>query len=175
MKSIDFGEQLKAERLKRGMSQHEMADELGVGQTTVALWETGKYKPTQANKARFGLWLEEGKKPGEREGAKEKDDFASRVIRLRAKYRVSQKELGEALGFSKTTILSWERGMTMPSAMHLECLKEWERNQEEVEYGHSLLEGGSEGGVGFKKQKAEISKQRAFLDIKIPKRLRKKT
>ncbi len=174
MKSIDFGTQLKAERLKKGLSQCEMAVELGVGQTTVALWETGKFKPTQANKARFRLWSEEGKKAGDCDNKKEKDSFALRVLMLRAKYRVSQRNLGEALGFSKTTILSWEKGMTMPSPMHMECLREWERNQEEVEYGHSMLEGSGGGGVGFKKEKAEISKQRAFLDYKIPKRLRKK-
>jgi transcriptional regulator with XRE-family HTH domain len=36
---------LKAEREDRNLSQHELADKLGVAANTVSRWETGTYKP----------------------------------------------------------------------------------------------------------------------------------
>ena len=40
-----IAEQIKSARRKLGISQTELAKKLGVGQSTVAMWETGKNKP----------------------------------------------------------------------------------------------------------------------------------
>lgn len=49
---------IKALRQHMGLSQGEMADELGVRQQTVSEWETGAYAPSRASSKHLGLVAE---------------------------------------------------------------------------------------------------------------------
>ena len=49
---------IKALRQHMGMSQGELADELGVRQQTVSEWETGAYAPSRATSKHLGLVAE---------------------------------------------------------------------------------------------------------------------
>lgn len=40
-----FHENLKAARLKKGLSQQEVADMVGIAKSTYSMWETGKREP----------------------------------------------------------------------------------------------------------------------------------
>ena len=40
-----FHENLKAARLKKGLSQQEVADQVGVAKSTYSMWETGNREP----------------------------------------------------------------------------------------------------------------------------------
>ena len=40
-----FHENLKAARLKKGMSQQDVADALGIAKSTYSMWETGNREP----------------------------------------------------------------------------------------------------------------------------------
>ena len=44
-----MGDKIRALREARGMSQLELAEALGLRQSAIALWETGKNEPTAFN------------------------------------------------------------------------------------------------------------------------------
>ncbi|MCA9918669.1 MAG: helix-turn-helix transcriptional regulator [Anaerolineales bacterium] len=52
------GGMIKALRQHMGLSQGELADELGVRQQTVSEWETGAYEPSRASSKHLGLVAE---------------------------------------------------------------------------------------------------------------------
>ena len=56
-------DKIRALREARGMSQTELAEALGVDQTTVSAWETGKAEPTIFNLRRLADIL--GVSPGD--------------------------------------------------------------------------------------------------------------
>ena len=46
---MEFGKLLKKLREKEGISQRELAKELGVGKTTVSVWESGLTEPNMTS------------------------------------------------------------------------------------------------------------------------------
>lgn len=54
-----FPERLKAYRMLKGLTQRELAQELGVDPTTVMKWETGKSKPMPEAQERVEKILDE--------------------------------------------------------------------------------------------------------------------
>ena len=42
---MTFGEKIREERLKAGLTQQQLADRLKVGNNQISQWETGKRKP----------------------------------------------------------------------------------------------------------------------------------
>ncbi len=58
-----MGAKIRQFRERLGMSQKQLADALGLNQSAVALWETGKTTPTNQNLIRLADIL--GCKPGD--------------------------------------------------------------------------------------------------------------
>ncbi len=52
---------LKEERIKRELTQFQMACEMGVGYNTYVTWETGRAKPNFENELKIKKFLEENK------------------------------------------------------------------------------------------------------------------
>ena len=48
-----FGEHLRAARLHAGLTQRELAEQVGVGQQVVSSWESGRKKPGRKERARI--------------------------------------------------------------------------------------------------------------------------
>ena len=63
MNDFEFGNYIYERRCKAGMTQAEMAEQLGVTNKAVSKWETGKSKPTTNTLRKmavlFGLSIEE--------------------------------------------------------------------------------------------------------------------
>ena len=53
-----FGERLRLLRKKKGLSQSELAEELGVAMDTVSIWELGKRMPEEKTIKRIALYFE---------------------------------------------------------------------------------------------------------------------
>lgn len=58
-----MGEKIREFRERKGMSQKELAEALGLNQSAIALWETGRTEPTAFNIRRLADLL--GVTPGE--------------------------------------------------------------------------------------------------------------
>jgi len=56
-----YGYQIRHERQARGLSQDELARELGVATGTVARWEQGGAEPTGLYRQKVEEWLSDGK------------------------------------------------------------------------------------------------------------------
>lgn len=46
---IEFANNLKCLRIEKGLTQPELAAELGVSRGMISFWENGKYEPTATN------------------------------------------------------------------------------------------------------------------------------
>lgn len=58
-----MGDKIRALREARGLSQNDLAEALGINQSTVSNWERGKIEPTLFNVRRLANIL--GVEPGE--------------------------------------------------------------------------------------------------------------
>jgi transcriptional regulator with XRE-family HTH domain len=57
--SNDFRDWVRNVRLRKGLTQDELAEGVGVSQTTVSQWESGRNKPTLANLKALSNFLHE--------------------------------------------------------------------------------------------------------------------
>lgn len=54
----DIGARLRLERERRGKTQYEVAEEIGVRALEVSRWERGVTEPSGRNVVRINAWLE---------------------------------------------------------------------------------------------------------------------
>lgn len=121
-------ELLKRERIKKGMSQQELADVIGVKEQSIYNWESGTYEPCEENIVSLShvfnmditcFLIKEHIEP------KKKRKINHRFIRdLRLKYKYSQEEFGSLLDINKTTISKWESGKKGISKKNLQKIAE---------------------------------------------------
>ena len=64
-----FADSLREARRALGLTQHELAAELGVHHITIAFWETGSQRPGRFARAFVERWLEEAQSKTETGGA----------------------------------------------------------------------------------------------------------
>ena len=114
-----FAERIRELRKERGLNQRELAEALGVVNTTVSIWERGEREPETATKKKisdyFGVSLAYllGENTGEGK-SKGSASFAQRLRELRREKGFTQEELAEKLGVTKSKIFEWERGIRVP-------------------------------------------------------------
>lgn len=121
---------MRDERRLRKMSQLKAARILGVTSNTITYWETGKRKPTRRNRARINKWLE-----GESfEGRKfVLMTYAVKMRKMRSLRRITLSEFSRSIGIGVSTISNWENGVSKPSEMNLQSIKEWEMDNPALE------------------------------------------
>ena len=117
----EIGDQIRNERLRRGITQQELADHLAVGVDTVHYWERGVRTPQPHFLSKLRGWFGESV-PGHTVGI---EGVGDRLRNERIRRGMTQRELADHLGVYKPVISKWERGLTTPRPHYLLKLREW--------------------------------------------------
>ncbi len=100
-------------REAKGLSRREVAVMLGVGESSVFLWERGGHAPRPEVQARVERLLDDRSV----ELPRSAPPLSGKAIRaFRRRHRWSRSRLAKALGVSEATVHGWESGNTRPSA-----------------------------------------------------------
>ena len=104
-----LGDHLRKRRLDLGLLQREMADRLGVDETTVHNWETNRTSPQLCFIPRIIAFL--GYSPYDTQSG----TLGKRIVGRRCVMGLTQKELARRLGIDPSTVRRWESGIGQPS------------------------------------------------------------
>lgn len=126
-----FHEKLKVLRKKKGLTQQEVADKIGINRPSYLNWEKGRREPSFENLSMLacifdvsidyllGDYLEISKERyleiKESGLMKTSNVFPQRLKELRLKKRLTQIELGEKVGVKQSTFTNWENGKREPN------------------------------------------------------------
>lgn len=128
----DFGKRIKELRTKKGLTQSEFAERLGIHLQTVSKWERGISEPDISAlggiSVVLGVSLERLTETGDGDSVYS-DGFdaaalGKKIARLRRRRDESQSALASAAGVSTDTVSKWERGVVCPSISGLAFLAE---------------------------------------------------
>lgn len=167
---MNTGEKIKALRKKHGLTLEEVGNAVGVGKSTVRKWETGMIANMRRDKiadlakalhttpAYLMGWEENSTQEQEANADPELSDrlkelrkkFSERLRLLRTTSGLSQRELAQKIGVSKSSINMYERGEREPGFETLESVADLFRV--DINY---LLGRSDDPHSGTKKQAAE--------------------
>lgn len=111
------GEHLKKKRMDLKLLQSDLAKILGVCTDCVTYWENNRSKPQIQHFPAIQLFL------GYSLVRFDEKKFEGRLKEYRWRKGLSQKRLGEMLGVDASTVGSWEKGKSVPSACNLKELE----------------------------------------------------
>ncbi len=115
-------------RLKRGITQEELAERLGVEKASIYNWEVGKVIPRMKHLKKLSEIFEVPVYDLLREGPVGNIFNSSAVMGkiklLRKMHGLSQKELADRVGVTVGAVSKWERGLSLPDKVHLKKLSE---------------------------------------------------
>ncbi|MDG4982873.1 helix-turn-helix domain-containing protein [Lactococcus lactis] len=121
-----FAEQLKTLRKINGLTQKELAENVGVQQGAINKWESGKTEPNIEMLVRLAEcfdvsldYLMGGKMKNITE------EFSLCLKKLRMKRKLSQKQIAEKLMISQQQYSKWESGIITPNAETLVRLADY--------------------------------------------------
>ena len=126
-----FAPRLYTARKNKKMTQKQLADQLGVQQGQISLYETDKDEPPVVVKERIAELLDvsldflNGRTPDESGHLSDLDTsltMAHRIKVIRTYYQKSQMDFAHDLGISQSALSSLENGSTSPSAEVLQKL-----------------------------------------------------
>ena len=120
-------DEIKALRLRLGLSQKEMAKRVGVSLNSVGFWESGRSAPGSANRealaalakatgAQVDVRPGRDRKAGATKSGEGADQglTADEIREARKALGLSQKKLADKLGVSMNSVSNWETGATKP-------------------------------------------------------------
>ena len=126
-----FAQRLYTARKNKKMTQKQLADQLGVQQGQISLYETDPDEPPVVVKERIAELLDvsldflNGRTPDESGHLSDLDTsltMAHRIKVIRTYYQKSQMDFAHDLGISQSALSSLENGSTSPSAEVLQKL-----------------------------------------------------
>jgi len=120
----NYGERLKALRLRKGLKLSELAEMAGVWPETISNWENCKTHPLPYLLSKVTAILEvddEHILDGEINILASK--LGRRLVRYRAENDLSQKDLASYLGVNRDTLSGWELGKGNPNMKNIEKLR----------------------------------------------------
>ena len=117
----EIGDRIRNERLRRGMTQQELADHFAVGVDTVHCWEDGLKTPQPHYLRRLREWFGESV-PGHTVGI---EGVGDRLRNERLRRGMTQQELAEYFGIYHYNLSKWEQGLRTPRPHYLRRLREW--------------------------------------------------
>ena len=125
LEAID-GNLIRRERVRRGLTQRELSDRLGVRETSVLFWETRGGTPKTRNLKVVREWLkEEDFDLSEAYSESLESDLGTRLRERRLQLKMSQDDLAERLGCTPTMLWRWESGRVQPSLLNRHKILEW--------------------------------------------------
>ena len=132
-----FHEKLKVLRKKKGLTQQQIADEIGVNRGSYSNWEKGKREPSFENLSMLACIfdvsidfllsenLEISKETYLKLKEEKKNLFSVRLKELRLQHGFSQEELAEQIGIKQNSYSDWENGKCKPNYEKLEKLADF--------------------------------------------------
>jgi site-specific DNA recombinase len=102
------GDHIRRRRLELGLWQRQVAQQLGVGPSTIYNWECHRCQPGVRHMAAVVRFL--GYRP-----LAATDDWGQRLVQSRRALGLSQKEAARRLGVVQCTLARWERGERQPA------------------------------------------------------------
>jgi DNA-binding transcriptional regulator YiaG len=116
----------KVKRLRStlGLSQEQLAQKLGIDESTLAGWERGDNSPVGAYRKLLEDFIaEDGLLPGRPGTAWARSRFSARKITaLREKLGLTKAALARQIGVNVNTLWRWERGDRTPHSLHSKIL-----------------------------------------------------
>jgi transcriptional regulator with XRE-family HTH domain len=106
-----WGEHLRRQRILRGISQPESANEIGVSEEEVWRWEAGKRRPSVPLLPRLIEFL--GYCPYDPDASLKK-----RLTDVREALGLTRREVARRLGVDDSTVSRWESGERRPPAWY---------------------------------------------------------
>jgi repressor LexA len=113
------GEKLKELRKKRRLTQEELAERIGVTRVAVAKWEAGERTPKGEYLVRLASELGVSPSYFFESDNQDKKFKPEKLAGLRKKKGLSQEELAELVGVTRSTVAKWEIGNRVPKGDHL--------------------------------------------------------
>ena len=102
-----LGDHIKKRRLELRLLQREVGERIGVSPFTVAHWEKGSTEPTIRDWPQVITFLGYDPVPNE-------NTIADRLLAIRRRRGLSQRELAAELGVDPGTLSGWELGIRVP-------------------------------------------------------------
>lgn len=111
-----MGDHLRAKRLDLGIFQKQVADQIGVDETSIYNWESNRVEPAVRLIPRIHLFLRYCPYiPGL--------SFSCKLKVWREGLGLSQEGMAKALGVDETTWRRWEAGRRLPAFTHMERVR----------------------------------------------------
>jgi len=104
-----LGDHIRKRRLDLGLFQKEVAEKIGVDETTIYNWERNATNPPNRHIPRIIEFLGCNPLPNP-------NTLAEKLIMARKTLGLSQKAMAKRLGIDPTTLERWEAGKSNPSA-----------------------------------------------------------
>ncbi|HFW6578681.1 helix-turn-helix transcriptional regulator [Streptococcus agalactiae] len=124
-KLTNFPQKLREERKKRGFTQQEVADKIGINRGSYSNWENGKREPTLDNIIKLANILDVtvdyllGRSDNFSNtivlSKNNMKSFSKRLKELRLEKNQTQQQLADELGVNRVNVTRWEKGNTEPS------------------------------------------------------------
>ena len=123
---------LKRLRSTLGLSQEQLAQKLGIDESTIAGWERGDNTPVGAYRKLLEDFIaEDGLLPVRPGTAWARSRFSARKITaLREKLGLTKAALARQIGVNVNTLWRWERGDRKPHGLHRELIADLFRNSD---------------------------------------------
>jgi transcriptional regulator with XRE-family HTH domain len=103
-----LGDHLRKRRLDLGLWQRTVAEQLGVREETVVLWENGLARPLARHYCRIVRFLGYDPEPGDQ-------SLAGRLRTIRRRLGLSQADFAAKVGLDEGSVCRWESGSRQPS------------------------------------------------------------
>ena len=114
VKNEEMGPWISTKRKQLGLTQKELAGQVGVSTATVSLWETGQTTPSfRARRKVLDLLNKEGL-ADEMVSLNQHELLKDLLVTRRKQLGLTQKEFAEKLQVSQAAISIWEKGGTEP-------------------------------------------------------------
>lgn len=149
----DFSKRLKKLRQEKNLTMDNLCDDINsrypqltINKSMISRWESGEHDPTLGNVKYLSLYfnvssdylagLTDDRTPAKRPLSFE-DKVRAILVNLRTEHKLTQTELGEIVGKSKTAVASWEQGLSMPDVATLYQLAQYYRKSMDFMCGES--------------------------------------
>ncbi|PLA90515.1 helix-turn-helix domain-containing protein [Ligilactobacillus salivarius] len=112
-----IGDTIKQLRKVHNLSQETFASKIGVSQTTVTSWETGKAEPTSSIIVKIANYFNVSTDfILDVNNSKQPFSLGNKIKKLRKIHNLNQSELGKILNVSQQAITAWETNRSIPGA-----------------------------------------------------------